>query len=90
MYETFGPGFTLLALGADAGAVQSFRDAAATLKLPLGVVEEAMTGEVARYEASLVLVRPDHFVAWNTDAQVVSKEEALKILERAIGATGDR
>lgn len=69
VYESFGPGFTLLAFGAIGGSVQDFRDAAAELNLPLAVVEAAAEGDAARYEASLVLVRPDNFVAWSARAQ---------------------
>jgi 2-polyprenyl-6-methoxyphenol hydroxylase-like FAD-dependent oxidoreductase len=64
VYEAFGSGYTLLAFGAAPEAVQAFRDAAAALRLPLTVVEDQPTGEAARYDARLVLVRPDHFVAW--------------------------
>lgn len=85
VYEAFGPGFTLIALGASADEVRAFRDAAAALKLPLDVVEEARAGEAARYEARLVLVRPDSFVAWTSDSAGVSEAQARTVLAMANG-----
>lgn len=84
VYEAFGPGFTLLALGASAGEVQVFRDAASALNLPLGVIQEDAAPEAARYEARLVLVRPDNFVAWASDSPV-NEEQARAVLKKASG-----
>ncbi|RYY63590.1 MAG: monooxygenase, partial [Comamonadaceae bacterium] len=85
VYEAFGPGYTLLALGASPAAVQAFRDAARSLELPLEVVEEAPTAETARYGAQLVLVRPDQFVAWAArDAGAVAGQ-AADVLQLARG-----
>ena len=85
VYEAFGPGFTLIALGADAAEVQAFRDAAAALQLPLNVVEDTRAGEAARYEARLVLVRPDSFVAWTSDTPGVDAAQARAVLAMARG-----
>ena len=71
VFEALGPGFTLLVLGAPPALVQAFRDAAHVLHMPLTIVEDAAEGEAARYQACLVLVRPDQFVAWaSPDAQL--------------------
>jgi hypothetical protein len=80
-----GPGYVLLAFGADGQAVSAFADAAAQLGLPLQVIEDTAQGERQRYAAPLVLVRPDQFVAW-VGAGAVSQNEALLILQRARGA----
>ena len=85
VYEALGPGFTLLALGADPDAVQAFRDAAAELNLPLAVVEDDAGGEAARYEATCVLVRPDQFVAWSTRQSRLASGEARRVLDLARG-----
>lgn len=82
VYERLGPGFTLLAFDADADRVAGFVDAAHRLALPLTVVQQARTGECARYAAGLVLVRPDHFVAW-TDGG--ADGPAAQILRQACG-----
>jgi 4-hydroxyisophthalate hydroxylase len=87
VFDVLGTGFTLLALGsqADAAAVQAFRDAAAELSLPLTVVEDDGGGEAARYQAKLVLVRPDQFVAWSSREGHVDQAEARELLKRALG-----
>jgi hypothetical protein len=85
VYEALGPGFTLLAVEAGAGAVEAFTAAAAGLRLPLTVVEDPVRGETARYDARLVLVRPDHFVAWASAAPAIGAEEARRVLQRVTG-----
>ena len=85
VFEALGVGFTLLALGADPGAVQAFRDAAAELNLPLTVVEDDARGEAARYAATYVLVRPDQFVVWSTRESRLTIGEARQKLELATG-----
>jgi hypothetical protein len=85
VYEALGPGFTLLALDADAGAVRAFRETAADLRLPLTVIEAPRQGETARYGARLVLVRPDHFVAWASAAPTFGVDEARRLLHTVTG-----
>lgn len=84
VYDRLAATFTLLAFGADRGSVDAFVDAARAAAIPLAVVEAAFEGPVARYETRLVLVRPDHFVAWagNTCAGVA---DAARALARAVG-----
>ena len=85
VFEALGPGFTLLAFGAHPGAAQRFRDAAMELEMPLTVIEDGTEGEAARYEARLVLVRPDQFVAWSTREAQVGIDETRRILRLARG-----
>jgi 4-hydroxyisophthalate hydroxylase len=85
VYEALGPGFTLLALDADADAVQAFDEVAADLHLPLTVLEDPGRGEMARYDARLVLVRPDQFVAWTSASPTLSVDEARRLLHRVTG-----
>src|SRR3954454_1710116 len=85
VYEALGPGFTLLALDADAAAVRAFRDVAADLRVPLTLLEDPGHGETARYRARLVLVRPDHFVAWASAAPAVGVDEVRGLLHRVTG-----
>ena len=89
VFEALGPAFTLLALGADANAVQAFRDAAIELKMPLAVVEDVAAGEVARYEATLVLVRPDQFVVWSAGEARITASDAHQILALARGSAAE-
>jgi 2-polyprenyl-6-methoxyphenol hydroxylase-like FAD-dependent oxidoreductase len=85
VFEALGSGYTLLALGAEDASVQAFRAAAEKLQLPLTVVEAPAEGEAARYAASLVLVRPDEFVAWSGSQSELGQTQAAAILEMARG-----
>ena len=67
VFDALGDGFTLLAFGADDGAVAVFEQAAAASGLPLTVVRDSRNGGREQYNAALVLVRPDQFVAWTAD-----------------------
>lgn len=83
IYDRLGAGFTLIALGAPAPAVESFREAARALSLPLAIVVSENGDETARYGARLILVRPDQFVAWAADD--ASSDEAREVLCAASG-----
>ena len=67
-----------MALDADAAAVKAFATVAKALSVPLTVIEDRRTGERARYEATLLLVRPDQFVAWTSDNGELDPEVILK------------
>lgn len=84
-FEALGTGFTLLALGVPEEATHPFEQAAATLSLPLSVVHDPVDGEAAPYAAGLMLVRPDHFVAWAGSATPVAVAQAAKLLAQASG-----
>jgi 4-hydroxyisophthalate hydroxylase len=85
VYDLLARDLTLLALDPDAGVVQVFQDAAGELGLPLTVVEDPGGGETSRYAARLVLVRPDHFVAWASASPTVSGDEARRVLRTVVG-----
>lgn len=87
VFDTLGPGFTLLAFDARPEDVATFRTAAAALDLPLQLVQAPSQGEAQRYAARWVLVRPDQFVAWRSDAAEVTAEQARAVLARARGST---
>ena len=82
VYEELGSDFTLLAFDADPADVRAFADAAAALHIPLKTIEDDLSGERERYEARLILVRPDQFVAW-TAAE--APDDPAAVLRRAIG-----
>ena len=85
VFDELGDGFTLLDLGADAKTVNAFRQAANALSVPLRVVRGPASGEASRYDAAVVLVRPDHFVAWSGDAMALEEADASEILQCATG-----
>jgi 2-polyprenyl-6-methoxyphenol hydroxylase-like FAD-dependent oxidoreductase len=67
VFEELGDGFTLLAFDADADAVDAVKASAQKLGVPLKIVADTRADGRERYKAALVLVRPDHFVAWAGD-----------------------
>ena len=64
-----------------------FARAAADGGMPLKVVSDSRAGGRERYEAAYVLVRPDQFVAWASDAEPA---DAAAILDRTTGRAGLR
>ena len=62
-----GTGFTLLAFGSDDGQVQAIEGVAKSLNIPFKVVLDTYAGGREQYDARLVLVRPDQYVAWCGD-----------------------
>ena len=80
LHDLFGRDFTLLAVGAEApGAMWS--SAAAELGLPLTLLHHPDPVAHALYDADLVLVRPDHHIAWRGSVH----SEALAVLQHATG-----
>jgi 2-polyprenyl-6-methoxyphenol hydroxylase-like FAD-dependent oxidoreductase len=82
VFERLGPGFTLLALDADASGPAVFQDAAVRLGVPLTVVVDTRQDRRALYRAAMVLIRPDQYVAWAGDEPPA---DAAAILSRATG-----
>ena len=58
------------------------RKAAHAAAVPLTVVEDDRKGGRERYDARHILLRPDQFVAWTSDA---APAEAGAVLRQAIG-----
>jgi len=63
-------------------AAAEFAKAAAALGVPLEVVGVAASDCAARFEAGLVLVRPDQHVAWRGD----HVDDAARVLRTATGS----
>jgi hypothetical protein len=63
--------------------LNAFERSAEALRIPLKVICDSRAGGRERYEADLVLVRPDQFVAWASDEAPI---DATEILKRVIGA----
>jgi hypothetical protein len=82
VYEELGPEFTLIGLNAGNVVLQTFETAAAALGVPLKIIRDSNTSERRRYAASLILVRPDQFVAWAANSP---NPDPTSILKTAIG-----
>ncbi len=65
--DLFGPGFTLLRLGADAPDPTPIAAAARRRGVPLRILTLHEAAAVPLYERKLVLVRPDGHVSWRGD-----------------------
>jgi 2-polyprenyl-6-methoxyphenol hydroxylase-like FAD-dependent oxidoreductase len=84
LFDLFGFDFTLLRLGPRPPSAEPFISAAASLGIPLKVVD-LVSGEArALYQTDLALIRPDQMVAWRGD----DTGEADSVLRRATGRMG--
>ena len=82
VFDALGQGYTLLAMDVPQTTVERFRAAAASLGLPLTICAALPEGEVLRYGACLVLVRPDEFVSWVCKTAEVTDAEVKQVLQR--------
>lgn len=82
VFQELGKSFVLLALDASTQTVASFERAASAHKVPLKIIRDSLAGGREDYEARLVLVRPDQYVAWVSDEEPV---DADGVVRRAAG-----
>jgi 2-polyprenyl-6-methoxyphenol hydroxylase-like FAD-dependent oxidoreductase len=82
VFEELSPGFTLLAFGADDGAVRAFEEGARAQNIPLKVVRDSYDSGREKYESKLILVRPDQYVAWLGDA---APADAKAVMAKVVG-----
>jgi len=78
IYDLLGLGFTLLRIGASAPSATIFLRSAAKLGMPFKVVEIPEQPGRELYGKKLVLVRPDHYVAWRGDDLSVNPDHILR------------
>lgn len=83
IYDELRDGFTLLALDAPPAVRNGFAEAAAKLNVPLTIIADNRRDGRKRYDASLVLIRPDQFVAWASND---GSPDAEAILRRTTGS----
>jgi 2-polyprenyl-6-methoxyphenol hydroxylase-like FAD-dependent oxidoreductase len=82
VFEELGPDFTLLAFDAEDGIVRTFAAAAQALNVPLKIVRDSYSDGRKAYEASLILVRPDRYIAWSAAG---APADAAAIVSKAVG-----
>ena len=90
LLDLFGDGFTLLALGPVApcgAAAQAWVQAAARIGMPLKLLVHPDAPARQVYAADLVLVRPDHHIAWRSTADACTEADASAILRMATGSS---
>ena len=73
-----GTGFTLLAFGADDDAVRSIKDATDALSVPLKIITDTIEDGREKYEAKLILVRPDQYVVWSGESAPDDPDALIK------------
>ncbi len=78
IYAHLGTGFTLLAFDADAELVAAFKATAQKLNIPLKCLADTYSADRLKYESNLILVRPDQFVAWCSDATNCHVENIMR------------
>jgi 4-hydroxyisophthalate hydroxylase len=84
VFEALGRGFTLLAFDAEPGDVSAIQRAAASLAIPLRVIEDSYGDGREAYGSRLIFVRPDQFVAWTGDR---APADAHALLRKAAART---
>jgi 2-polyprenyl-6-methoxyphenol hydroxylase-like FAD-dependent oxidoreductase len=82
VFEELGPYFTLLAFDGDDRGVGDFAAAATTLSVPLKIVRDTYADGRTAYEAKLILVRPDRYIAWTGET---APADAGAIIAKVVG-----
>ena len=82
VFEELGGEFTLFAFDADDATVADFERAAKARGVPLKVVRDSYRDGRTAYEAKLMLVRPDRYVAWLSDT---APARADAVIAKAVG-----
>jgi 4-hydroxyisophthalate hydroxylase len=81
VFETLGKDFTLLAFDADDTTAAAFARSAEVQRVPLKIVRDTYADGRKAYEAKLILVRPDRYIAWASHEPA----DAAAILAKAAG-----
>jgi len=77
VFAELGNELTLLAFDGEDATAATFARAAQALQLPLKIVRDSYDQGRRAYEAKLILVRPDRYIAWAGDAPPVDAASLL-------------
>jgi 4-hydroxyisophthalate hydroxylase len=83
IFEDLGRGFSLLGLDVHESTLKPFEVAAKQMNVPLKIIRDTFDGGREQYQARLILIRPDQFVAYASNDSGVAEAEVLR---RTIGA----
>jgi 2-polyprenyl-6-methoxyphenol hydroxylase-like FAD-dependent oxidoreductase len=83
LYDHFGQGFTLLVSTGDVNDAAPLMVAADQLAIPLKLLDPKDIRLFSRYQARLILIRPDQHVAWRGNAL---PSDVHKLLARVTGS----
>ncbi len=95
VFDALGAGFTLLSFGGDDKSLEALSRGATARGVPLAVARDTLAGGREAYEARLLLVRPDQFVAWTgnrapADAEALFAQVAGSGLQQALSRAAHR
>jgi 4-hydroxyisophthalate hydroxylase len=82
VFEELGADFTLLAFDASDQTVAGFAAASRALRVPLKIVRDSYRDGRTAYEAKLILVRPDRYIAWTSNG---APADAGSVIGKAVG-----
>jgi 4-hydroxyisophthalate hydroxylase len=82
VFEELGTDFTLFAFDADDNAALAFAAAAKRQNVPLKIVRDSYGDGRTAYEARIILVRPDRYIAWIGDSAAA---DAAAIMAKVAG-----
>ncbi len=82
VFEELGGDFTLLAFDGEDQTVAAFEKAARLLGVPLKIVCNSYRDGRTAYEAKLMLIRPDRYIAWTGDSEPA---DAAGVIAKAVG-----
>lgn len=82
VFEALGSGYNLIDLG-DGTAREQFEAAAGARGVPLTCISDTPADGRERYEAEVILVRPDQFVAWTGHAVAFNADQILRTVTAA-------
>jgi len=82
VHAQLGSGFTLLAFDADPCVIDRMQRTADKHRIPFKVVAESNSQAKEYYESTMVLVRPDQFVAWSASECEYSDDILLQAVDK--------